>query len=107
MVGMWNTLRVDISLEDLLARPEPGGGDFSYDAARAKVQRALDADPMLGLVAEQWRADAERVRAGSLVWTVYEYDGDPWPAARAVIEASLERFREAGVKIAVANPAPR
>jgi hypothetical protein len=101
---MWNTLNVDISLDDMLARPVLGPGGLTRDEAHAEVQNILDADPRLSDAAEQWRMDAPRVRVGSMVWTIYEYQDDLRAAALALINALLEGFRGAGVNIRVGNP---
>lgn len=47
--------------------------------------------------------DVQRVRVGSRVWTIYEYDDDPRAAALAWLEDALRSFRDAGVRIRVAN----
>jgi hypothetical protein len=100
---MWNTLYVNVSLDDLLASPVIGAGGFTRDEAHSAVQRMLDEDPTLVLAAEQWRTDAERVRVGPKVWTLYEYSGEPRAAALARVDELLKSFREAGVRFRVAN----
>lgn len=100
---MWNTVHVDVSLDDLLARPVIGAGGFTQDEARIEVQETLDADPMLERAAAQWRMDVQRVRAGSRVWTLYEYDDDVRAAALARVDELLQAFRAAGVRFQVAN----
>ncbi|MBM0274033.1 hypothetical protein [Micromonospora tarensis] len=100
---MWNTLHVDVSLDDLLARPAVGPGYFTRDEAHAQVQQILDADPALGRAAGQWRMDVQRVRVGSQTWTIYEYDDDPQRAALAWLDEYLRSLREAGVDIRVAT----
>lgn len=57
LIGMWNTLHLDVSLDDLLARPAIGPGHLTRDEAHAQVQQILDADPALSRAAEQWRMD--------------------------------------------------
>lgn len=100
---MWNTLHVNISLDDLLASPAIGVGGFTRDEARAEVQTILSADQSLSGAAEQWRMGADRVRVGPQVWTLYQYDDDRQAAALARVDELLESFREAGVRFQVAN----
>jgi hypothetical protein len=100
---MWNTLHVNVSLDDLLARPFVGGGGFTRESAHAEVQKVLDGDPALSRAAEQWRMDVQRVRVGPKVWTLYEYDDDSRAAALARVDELLKSFREAGVRFRVAN----
>jgi hypothetical protein len=100
---MWNTLYVNVSLDDLLARPVISAGCFTREAAHAEVQNFLDADPELSRTAEQWRMDVQRVRVGPKVWTLYEYDDDPRAAALTRVDELLKSFREAGVRFRVAN----
>ncbi|MET7949758.1 hypothetical protein [Micromonospora sp. NPDC005324] len=103
LIGMWNTLQVNVSLDDLLARPAIGPGYRTRDEAHAQVQQFLDADPALGRAAGQWRMDVQRVRVGSQTWTIYEYDDEPQKAALTWLNEYLRSFREAGVSIRVAT----
>jgi hypothetical protein len=100
---MWNTLEVDISLDDLLARPVIGAGGFTRDEAHSQIQKILDVDPRLSRAAEQWRMDVQRVRVGSRVWTTYEYQVDLRAAALSLLDDGQRSFRAAGIAIRVMN----
>ena len=78
---------------------------LSYDEAKAEVQALLDRLPALAETAGIWRGGArdDTVYFGNFVWTVFEYDGDPRPAAMVWLEDYAAIIRRAGLNVSVAK----